>query len=137
MGYPVYKRKTVLAYMPFFLVCYSRDLKKRYVTFPPSIVNTMNGVSKIKSALRPYTIRSMLQEYSLPITNLLNEFVDSMQQNSMLEDRILKICMKSNLLRQKSFRRDVEKGLKELAKEGWLSEEELQTLTSRLEEITR
>lgn len=137
IGCPVYKRKTVLAYMPFFLVCYSRDLKKRYVTFPPSIVNTMNGVSKIKSALRPYTIRSMLQEYSLPIANLLNEFVDSMQQNSMLEDRILKICMKSNLLRQKSFRRDVEKGLKELAKEGWLSEEELQTLTSRLEEITR
>ncbi|HIE18248.1 TPA: hypothetical protein EYP75_00835 [Candidatus Bathyarchaeota archaeon] len=137
MGCPVYKRKITLAYMPFFLVCYSRNLKKRYVTFPPSIANTMNGVSKIKSALRPYTIRSMLQEYSLPIANLLNELVDSIQQNSMLEDRILKICTKSNLLRQKTFRRDIEKGLKELAKERWLSKEELQILTSRLEEITR
>ena len=137
MGYPFYKRKITLAYMPFFLVCYGRDLKKRYITFPPSIVNTMDGVSKIKGALRPYTVRSMLQEYSMPITNLLNDFVDSMQQNSMLEDRILKMCMKSNLLRQKSFRRDVEKGLKELAKEKWLSKEELQSLASRLQEFER
>ena len=136
MGYPVCKRKATLAYMPFFLVCYSRDLKKRYVIFPPSIVNTMSGVSKIKSALRPYTIRSMLQEYSLPISNLLNEFVDSMRQNSILEDKILKICLKSNLLRYKPLQREIEKGLRELAGEGWLSEEELQTLTSRLQEST-
>jgi len=132
MGYSLHKRKAILAYMPFFLVCYSRDLKKRYVTFPPSIANTMNGVSKIKSALRPYPVRSMLQEYSLPIANLLDEVIDSIQQNPMLEDRILKMCMKSNLLRQKVLRRDIEKGLKELAGEGWLSREELQTLTSRL-----
>ena len=137
MGHPLYKRKATLAYMPFFLVCYSRELKKRYVTFPPSIVNTMNGVNKIKSALRPYTVRSMLQEYSLPIANLLKEFIESIQQNSMLEDRILKMCMKSNLLRQKAFRREVERGLKELSEEGWLSKEELQTLTSRLEESRR
>jgi len=137
MGYPIYKRKATLAYMPFFLVCYTRDLNKRYVTFPPSIVNTMNGVSKIKSALRPYAVRSMLQEYSLPIANLLNEFVGLIQENSMLEDKILKMCMKSNLLRQKTFRKDVEKGLKNLAAEGWLSKEELQTLTSRLKEYTR
>jgi len=134
MGHPVYKRKAILAYMPFFLVCYGRNLEKRYVAFPPSIANTMDSVSKIKSALRPYPVRSMLQEYSLSIANLLNEFIDSMQQNSMLEDGILKMCMKSNLLRQKTFREDVKKGLKELAGEGWLSKEDLQTLTSRLEE---
>jgi len=132
MGYPVYKRKTTLAYMPFFLVCYSRDLKRRYIAFPPSIANTMNGVNKIKSALRPYTVRSMLQEYSMSIANLLNDLISSIQQNSMLEDRILKMCTKSNMLRQKAFRRDVEKGLKELAEGGWLTEEELQSLTSRL-----
>jgi len=137
MGYPLYKRKITLAYMPFFLVCYSRELKKRYVMFPPSVANTMNGVSKIKSALRPYPVRSMLQEYSLSIANLLKEYIESMQRNSMLEDRILKMCMKSNLLRQKAFRRDVERGLKELAEEGWLSNEELQTLTSRLKEVRR
>ena len=137
MGYPVYKRKATLAYMPFFLVCYGRNLKKRYITFPPSIANTLDSVSKIKSALRPYTIRSMLQEYSLPIANLLNEFVDSIQRNSMLEDRIFRMCMKSNLLRQKTPRKDIEKGLKELAGEGWLSEEELQILIVRLEESGR
>jgi len=137
MGCPIYKRKATLVYMPFFFACYSRDLKKRYITFPPSIANTMNGVSKIKSALRSYIIRSMLQEYSLPIANLLKNIVTSMQENSMLEDRIFKICMKSNLLKQKAFRREVEKGFKELSEEGWLSEEELQTLTSRLEELGR
>jgi len=131
-GYPVYKRKTTLAYMPFFLVCYGRDLKKRYITFPPSVANTMNGMSKIKSALRPYTVRSMLQEYSMSIANLLKDLLDSIQQNSMLENRIVKMCMRSNMLRQKAFRRDVEKGLKELAEGGWLSKEELQSLTSRL-----
>lgn len=133
MGYPLYKRKIALAYMPFFLVCYGRNLKRRYLAFPPSIANTMDGVNKIKSALRPYTVRSMLQEYSLPVANLLNEFVDSIQQNSMLEDRIFKMCMKSNLLRQKTSKKDIGKGLRELAVEGWLSGEELQTLQSRLE----
>ncbi len=132
MGYPVYKRKTTLAYMPFFLVCYSRDLKRRYIAFPPSIANTMNGVNKIKSALRPYIVRSMLQEYSMSIANLLNDLISSIQQNSMLEERILKMCTKSNMLRQKAFRRDIEKGLKELVEGGWLTEEELQSLTSRL-----
>jgi len=137
MGYPVYKRKVTLAYMPFFLVCYGRELKRRYVTFPPSIVNTLNGMNKIKSALRPYIVRSMLQEYSLPIGNLLNEFINSIQQNSMLEDRVLKMCMKSNLLKQKTLRRDIEKGLKELSGEGWLSKEELQTLASHLKKSGR
>jgi DNA-binding ferritin-like protein len=137
MGYPIHKRKSALAYMPFFLVCYGRNLKRRYLAFPPSIANTMNGVNKIKSALRPYTVRSFLQEYSLPVANLLNEFVNSIQQNSMLEDRIFKMCMKSNLLKQKPLKRDIEKGLTELAVEGWLSEEELQALQSRLEASAR
>jgi len=137
MGYPLYKRKVTLAYMPFFLVCYGRELMKRYVMFPPSVANTMNSVSKIKSALRPYPIRSMLQEYSLPIANLLKEFIGAMQQNSMLENKILKMCMKSNLLRRKTFLKDIEKGFKELSKEEWLSREELQTLTSRLKEAQR
>jgi len=137
MGYPLRKRKIMLARMPFFLVCYTRDLKKRYVVFPPSTANTMDGVSKIKSALRPYAVRSMLQEYSLSITDLLNEFVNSIQQNSMLEDRILKICMRMNMLRKKSFRRDVERGLQELSGEGWLSSEELEALISRLNEVAR
>jgi len=137
LGYPVYKRKATLAYMPFFLVCYGRDLEKRYVIFPPSVANTMDGVSKIKSALRPYAVRSMLQEYSLPITNLLNGVVKLIKQDSIFEDKILKTCMKANLLKLKTFRVDVEKGLKDLANEGWLSGEELQTLTSRLNEIGR
>ena len=137
MGYPLRKRRITLARMPFFLVCYTRDLKKRYVVFPSSTANTMGGVSKIKSALRPYAVRSMLQEYSVSITNLLNEFVNSIQRNSMLEDRVLKICVKTNVLKKRFFRREVEKGLQELSEEGWLSSEELQTLVSRLNEIAR
>jgi len=137
LGYPVYKRKATLAYMPFFLVCYGRDLEKRYVIFPPSVANTMDGVSKIKSALLPYAVRSMLQEYSLSITNLLNGFVKLINQDSIFEDKIFKMCMKSNLLKHKTFRENVERGLRDLAKEGWLSKEELQTLISRLEEIGR
>ena len=132
MGYLLHKRKITLAYMPFFLVCYSRDLKKRYITFPPSVANTMDGLSRIKGALRPYTIRSLLQEYSMPIATLLNDFVNSLQQNSMLEDKNLKMCMKSNLLKHKAFQKDVERGLRELAREEWLSKEELETLASRL-----
>jgi len=96
----------------------------------------MDGVSKIKRALRPYAVRSLLQEYSLPIANLLNRLVDSILQNPVLEDTILKICAKSNLLRQRSFRKDVNVGLKDLADEGWLSEEELENLTSRLKALT-
>ena len=45
--------------------------------------------------------------------------------------------MKSNLLKHKTFRENVEKELNDLTKEGWLSAEELKSLTSRLDEVGR
>ncbi len=135
MGYPVARREYSLVYLPFFIVCYKRDLKRRYVVFPPSIANTMSAVAKIKGALRPFNVRGVLQEISMPITDLLNEFANLIEKNPIFEDEVADSCTKANVLRQSELRRRIEIGLKELSGEGWLSEDELRLLSNRLSEI--
>jgi len=132
-GYPITRRKYALVYLPFFLACYKQDLKKRYIAFPPSIVNTMTGVTKIKGALRSFKIRMLLQELSTPITNLLNRFADLVDQNRMFEDRIVNACTKTNILKTRDLRRGIETGLRGLREEEWLSEKEFKLFNERLE----
>lgn len=136
IGEPMIKRKYSLMYLPFFLVCNKQDLKKRYIVFPPSRANTMSGVTKIKGALRSFKVRMLLQDLSMPMTNLLNRFVNLIEQNSMFEDRVANACAKTNILKSRSLRKDVAEGLKELLAEGWLSEEELRVFNERLEKTS-
>jgi hypothetical protein len=123
-----------IAYLPFFLVCYRRELKKRYVAIAPSVVNSMRGVTRIRGALKSFKVGMLLNESSIPITKLVNRVVSLIEQNPMLEERVTNACLKTNILRSKKLRKSLVKGLEMLSMEDWLSESELKFLNERLEE---
>ena len=124
--HPMGKRKYTLVYLPFFFVCYKRGLEKRYVIFPPSIVNALNGIKKIKGAFRSFKVRMLLQEFSQSITNLLNRFVNLIERNPIFEDTVRNACVKMNILKKPCS--EISEGLEGLFKEKWLSERELELL---------
>lgn len=134
IGFPVIKRKIALVYLPFFLIFNRRGLKKRYIAIPPSIANTMSGVTRIKGALKSFKVGMLLQEISMSMTNLVNRFLSLIEQNPMLEERVMDGCLKRSILRSKDFRKRIERGLEELRMEGWLSESESKFFKERLQE---
>lgn len=134
IGFQSRRRKMAIAYLPFFLVCYRRELKKRYVAFAPSVVNSMRGVTRIRGALKSFKVGMLLNESSIPITRLVNRVVSLIEQNPMLEERVTNACLKTNILRSKKLRKSLVKGLEMLSMEDWLSESELEFLNKRLEE---
>jgi len=120
------RRRYKIIYLPFFLVCYKRGLEKRYVVFPPSAVRAPSGILKIKGALKSFKVRMLLQEYSSAITNLLNRFVNLIEQNLVFGDTVREECAKMDII--KKYRKEIIEGLEELSKKKWLSEKEFTLL---------
>jgi len=135
LGHPVFRRKPILIELPFYLVGYRQEAKTRFVGFPPSVVTTMSGMKKIKGVLRSFNVRSIFQEASMPISDLIHDLVDVIPQDSMLKDRIMYSSSGFNILKSKDLRKKMHKGLRELANEGWLSIDELKSMTDSLEAI--
>ncbi|MEM2169654.1 MAG: hypothetical protein QXS10_06715 [Candidatus Bathyarchaeia archaeon] len=123
--YPEKREKYAIAYLPFFLLCYRRGLEKRYVAFPPSIVNTLNGAVKVKGLFRPFKVRALLQEFSASITSLLNLFIDLIERDPIFEDSVKNACVGKNIL--KDFNEEIREGLKSLFENKWLSEKDLKS----------
>jgi hypothetical protein len=134
IGFQLRRRKMAMVYLPFFLACYRQELKRRYIAFPPSVANSMSGVTKIKGALKSFKVGMVLEESSIPIAKLVNRVVSLIEQNPMLEERVMSACLKTNIVRSKKLRRSVDKGLEMLSMEDWLSEGELKFFNERLEE---
>jgi len=117
-----------LVYLPFYLVCYETESKKRYVAYPPSIVGSIGILTKVKEILGAARMESFLQPYSKPITKLLNQLVTLIQKNPVLEKEISDAGIQASILQVTELRIGVNRGLKELKNEKWLSENERQTL---------
>ena len=77
------KSKThCLAYMRFYLACYQAELKKRYVLFPPSLVNSIRFSTKLKGALGKTRVKQLLVPRFKAITSLLNKVPMLIEQNA-------------------------------------------------------
>jgi len=134
IGFQLRRRKMAVVYLPFFLACYKQELRRRYVAFPPSVANSMRGVTKIKGALKSFRVGMVLEGSSIPITKLVNRVVSLIEQNPMLEERVMSACLRTNIVRSKKLRKSVDKGLEMLSMEDWLSEGELKLFNERLQE---
>jgi len=117
-----------LLHLPFYLVCYETESKKRYVAYPPSIVGSISLLTKVKGILGAARMESFLQPYSKAITTLLDQLVSLIQKNPVLEKEISDAGIQASILRVTELRIGVNRGLKELKNEKWLSENERQTL---------
>lgn len=132
MGILERRRKYALVYIPIYLVCYQRESKKRYALYPPSIASSMGIATKFRGILGATKMKSLLQPRSKPTTNLLNRLLTVIEQNPVFEKELNDAGIRANILRTKTSRESIKKGLEELKAEGWISEDEFQTYDALL-----
>lgn len=136
LGVSQKRRKCALIYVPFYLACYQRGSGKRYIHFPPSIVNSVNISVRFKGAFGKAKIRQLLHPLSKKLVSLLNKFPLLMEQNAVFNRDMTQACAKANILRTKNSRESIEIGLEKLEEEGWLSEKEHKSFSQILSEIS-
>ncbi|MDH5266485.1 MAG: hypothetical protein OEW62_02265 [Candidatus Bathyarchaeota archaeon] len=132
LGVQQKRKKHKLIYMPFYLVCFQFKLRKRYVHFPPSIVDSISFSVKFKGALGKAKIKQLLQPRSKTIVSLLNKFPLLMQQNAVFNREMNEACAKANILRTKNLRESIRNGLERIREEGWFSEKEYGSFSQML-----
>jgi hypothetical protein len=121
-----------LAYLPVYLACYQINSKKRYVLYSPSVARSMGIKTKFKRVFGVAKIKSLLQQRSKFISNLLNELLIVIGHNPVFEREISDAGVKANILRTKDLRKRLRIGLERLADEGWISENEFQAFSKLL-----
>jgi hypothetical protein len=126
------RRKNALIYIPVYFVCYETEVGKRYVVHPPSYVGSMGIKTKLKGVFGAGKMKSFLQSRSPAIATLMDRLVDLTQENPVFEKEITEAGTKANILRTKELQDAIKKGLTELKDEGWISENDAQTLSSEL-----
>jgi hypothetical protein len=139
MGIPRIRRNYTLVYLPFYLVCYQKGAKKRYVLYPASIASNMNSLTMIKGLFGFFgfkKIKSLLKERSKPITNLLKQIIPLISNNPAFEREIIETGKQSNILRRKELFKDIGIGLMQLKDEEWISEREMRNISKILTSIS-
>jgi len=121
-----------LVYVPFYMACYEAELKKRYVVFPPSTVNSIGFIAKLKGALGRAKIKQLLTPRFKAVTSLLEKLPALMEKDVAFAREIHEAGERTNMLGEKSKWKPLEDGLKKLKDEGWLSDKEFEALNQRL-----
>ena len=124
LGIEQKQKKNVLIYMPFYLVCYQSQSKRRYVPFPPSVANSISLLAKLKGALGRAKVKQLLVPHFRAITVFLNKFPALIERDAVFEREISETSDKTDMLKINSMREQIGNGLKRLKEEGWLSEKE-------------
>ena len=126
------KKQRSLVYLPFYVVRYNLDLKKRYDIYSPSIVNGMGISAKLKGVFGVKRMKCFLEPRSKAMTLFLNQLLSLIQENPMLEKELTEAGIQASALRTKKLRLEVKRGLNELKEEKWISENEVQILSKLL-----
>jgi len=132
MGMHDNRRKSALAYVPLYLVCFQSGATRRYMVYPPSIAGTMGVLTKFKSILGASKVKSLFQQRSKAVANILNQLVTVIERDPVFKRDLHDAAVKANILQSKETRERVKEGLAELRKEEWISENEFQTFNSLL-----
>jgi len=128
----VESHETALIYVPFYVVCYRVDSKKRYTILPPSLVSTVGLSTKLKGALGGTKIKGLLAPRFKTLDSLTETMQALTQQSAMFETQVTEIGAKTNILATDSTREEISKGLAYLRNEGWFSDKEYNDIRHRL-----
>jgi DNA repair exonuclease SbcCD ATPase subunit len=121
-----------LVYIPFYLVRYEKEAKKRYAVFPPSSIEDMGILTKMRGALGAAKMTALLQYRSKALTAFLNQIVPLIEKDPMLEKVVTEAGIRDSILLKKQLRIGVKRGLKQLEREKWITKDELQTFSKFL-----
>jgi hypothetical protein len=122
----------VLFYVPFYVVCYQLESKKRYLFLSPSEANSIGLSTKLKGALGRAKVRQVLVRRFEGITSLMDTIQVLAQQNAVFGTELKEIGKRMNMVNMGSMRTSIKKGLEAITKEGWLSEKEYQALSQKI-----
>jgi len=126
------KRSRELVCLPFYLARFEKGDKKRFVVYPPFVVEDMGILTKMKGALGAAKLKSQLQCRSRAITTFLNQLITFIEKNPVLEKNITEAGIQASILLRKRLRVGIKKGLTELEKQNWVSKSELQVFSEIL-----
>jgi len=132
MGMHDNRRKSALAYVPLYLVCFQAEATRRYVVYPPSIAGTMGVLTKFKGIFGASRVKSLFQQRSKAVANILNQLVTVIERDPVFKRDVHDSAVKANILRSQETCERVREGLAELKKEEWISENEFQTFSELL-----
>ncbi|MEM3696916.1 MAG: hypothetical protein QXQ94_05345 [Candidatus Bathyarchaeia archaeon] len=116
--------KSALIYIPFYVACYQFESKKRYVLFPPSIVNSVSFLAKIKGALGKTKVKQLLVPRFKAISSFLQQLPSLIGQDAVFEREISEAGEKADILKTNGMREKIKGGIEKLKAEGWFSEKE-------------
>jgi hypothetical protein len=125
-------KDVVLFYVPFYVVCYQLESKKRYMFLPPSEANSIGLSTKLKGALGRAKIKQLLVRRFEVITSLMDTIQVLNQQNAVFGTELREISERMNMLNMDSMRVKIKRGLEVITEEGWLSEKEHQALSQKI-----
>jgi uncharacterized protein YukE len=129
-------RDLVLYYVPFYVICYQVESKKRYLILPPSKAKPIGLSTKLKSALGRAKIKQLLVPRFEIITSLMDTILVLAHQNAVFETEMREECERTNILNKESMRESIREGLEYIRNEGWISEKENQALNQKIAEHT-
>jgi len=121
-----------IIHLPFYLACYEREERRRYLTHPPSIVEGIGAIAKLKGVFGAKRIRSILKPRSKAIADHLQFFLQLMERNPVFEKEVNAACMRVSLIRMRKFREPLMDGLKKLMDREWISEGEFKEISQLL-----
>ena len=118
------KLNNALVYVPFYVVCYDSEKKKRYLVIPPSSVGNIGISTRLKGALGRAKIKAFLVPRFKAITSLTDTIQSESERNSMFKTELKEIGEKNNILAANSALEEIEKGLLSLRDQGWLTDKD-------------
>jgi len=122
----------LLYYIPFYVACFQAESKKRFVVIPPSVVNAVGVITKLKGALGMAKITRLLAPHFKTVSSLVESVQALAERNAAFEEELINLGVKNNILAAKGMFGNIKEGLQSLNDEGWLSEKELIDVLQRI-----
>lgn len=119
-------------YVPFYVICYEAEQKKRYLILAPSEANTIGLAARIMGVIGRARIKELISPRFKAMYSLLDTLNALIKQNAVFEAEISELGAKANLLKSSLAVEEIRKGLAHLKTEGWLSEKEYSSINQEL-----
>ena len=112
-----------LIHVPFYLIQYEAEKKKRYHFRPPIITRGHEGlVMKIRKTFGRYS--TLLKPRSKALEKMVTSFAEKLDSDKRVHRELSQLGLSYNLLTSADFKEKVKKGMEELEVEGWIKPEE-------------
>jgi len=132
MGMKEHRRKTTLAYIPFYLSCLRAAGKHKYIAYSPCVAGSMKTTTKLKGMLGMSRLASLFQPRSKAIGRVLNQVITLAERDPVFKKELHDIGLQTNMLKTTESRGGILNGLNNLRNEQWVSVNEVQTLSALL-----